>query len=201
MISRAPWTAALATMLALATASCGTGGEPRSSSSESAELDPSALATPSREDANASDVHFLGMMTPHHEQAVTMSDDLLAAEGVSAETRDLARRIRAGQAEEIDVMRQWAEALGEQEAMRFHSTHVANGMLPPEQLDRLGGLDGEQAEETFLRLMREHHEGAMAMTRDAVESAGAESVADLGQHMLDVQTAEVEEMNALLGED
>ena len=52
------------------------------------------------------------MMTPHHQQAVDMSEIILAAQGTSAATADLADRIKVGQEEEIDTMVDWADQWG-----------------------------------------------------------------------------------------
>ena len=46
---------------------------------------------------NDTDVHFLGMMVPHHQQAIDMSDVLLDSDVDDAKVRDLAQRIKDGQ--------------------------------------------------------------------------------------------------------
>lgn len=113
---------------------------------------------------NGTDVHFLAMMTPHHQQAVDMSEIILAKSDVSPQTKDLAERIKVGQQEEIDYMTNLASQWGQSKAMEVHSTHIANGMITPDQLEKLKSLEGEGAEDTFLTLMHSHHEGAVAMT-------------------------------------
>src|SRR5690625_2431991 len=40
-------------------------------------------------EVNEVDLHFVAMMTPHHQQAVDMSEIILTAEGTSAATADL----------------------------------------------------------------------------------------------------------------
>lgn len=150
-------------------------------------------------EVNDVDLHFLAMMTPHHEQAVEMSDIVLAADGVSEATQDLALRIASGQQAEIDVMRTWATDWDQLDLLDVHSMHVANGMLVPEQLAALARLTGADAERRFLEEMRAHHVGAIAMTQDQVANGGFDELRDLAQQMIDVQTAEVVEMDALLG--
>lgn len=149
-------------------------------------------------EVNGVDLHFVGMMTPHHQQAVEMSDIILAAEGTSAATADLAARIKAGQQKEIDTMVGWAEQWNQQELMAHHAPHIANGMLTPEQLDQLKTLRGEEADTRFLQLMHFHHEGAVAMTQDQIENGGYQPLVDLAQQMIDIQTAEMHEMEQLL---
>lgn len=149
-------------------------------------------------EVNAVDLHFLGMMTPHHQQAVDMSDIVLGADGISRETRDLARRIKDGQQREIDQMKDWADEWGQSDMMAHHAPHVANGMLTPDQMDQLRALDGPEKEETFLELMHFHHEGAVEMTQDQIDRGGYAPLRELARQMMDVQTAEMTEMEGML---
>lgn len=149
-------------------------------------------------EVNGVDLHFLAMMTPHHQQAVDMSEIILAAQGTSAATADLADRIKVGQEEEIDTMVDWAEQWNQHDLMEQHSQHIANGMITPEQLDQLKTLEGEEADTLFLQLMHSHHAGAVAMTQDQIDNGGYQPLVDLAQQMIDVQTAEMREMEQLL---
>lgn len=149
-------------------------------------------------EVNGVDLHFLGMMTPHHQQAVDMSGIILAADGTSEATADLAERIKVGQEEEIDTMVDWAEQWGQDDLMAQHAPHIANGMITPEQMEQLKTLEGEDADTLFLQLMHSHHEGAVAMTQDQIDNGGYQPLVDLAQQMLDVQTAEMDEMEQLL---
>lgn len=149
-------------------------------------------------EVNGVDLHFLAMMTPHHQQAVDMSEIILAAQGTSAATADLADRIKVGQEEEIDTMVDWAEQWDQHDLMEQHSQHIANGMITPEQLDQLKTLEGEEADTLFLQLMHSHHAGAVAMTQDQIDNGGYQPLVDLAQQMIDVQTAEMREMEQLL---
>ena len=149
-------------------------------------------------EVNGVDLHFLAMMTPHHQQAVDMSEIILAAQGTSAATADLADRIKVGQEEEIDTMVDWAEQWDQHDLMEHHAQHIANGMITPEQLDQLKTLEGEEADTLFLQLMHSHHAGAIAMTQDQIDNGGYQPLVDLAQQMIDVQTAEMREMEQLL---
>ncbi|GAB3079678.1 DUF305 domain-containing protein [Corynebacterium aquatimens] len=149
-------------------------------------------------EVNGVDLHFIGMMTPHHQQAVEMSEIILAADGTSAATADLADRIKVGQQEEIDTMVGWAEQWNQHDLMAHHAPHIANGMITPEQLDELKTLEGEEADTRFLQLMHFHHAGAVAMTQDQIDNGGYQPLIDLAQQMIDIQTAEMREMEQLL---
>lgn len=149
-------------------------------------------------EVNGVDLHFLAMMTPHHQQAVDMSEIILVAQGTSAATADLADRIKVGQEEEIDTMVDWAEQWDQHDLMENHAQHIANGMITPEQMDQLKTLEGEEADTLFLQLMHSHHAGAVAMTQDQIDNGGYQPLVDLAQQMIDVQTAEMREMEQLL---
>ncbi|MDR7347593.1 DUF305 domain-containing protein [Enteractinococcus fodinae] len=150
------------------------------------------------EEVNGVDLHFVAMMTPHHQQAVDMSEIILAADGTSSATDDLAQRIKVGQQEEIDLMVGWADDWDQHELMAHHAPHIANGMIAPEQMDQLKTLQGDQADTRFLQLMHFHHEGAIAMTQDQIDNGGYQPLVDLAQQMIEIQTAEMREMEDLL---
>jgi hypothetical protein len=63
---------------------------------------------------NDADVTFAQGMIPHHQQAIEMADIALdPATGASAQVRDLATRIKAGQDPEIQLMTGWLAAWGQ----------------------------------------------------------------------------------------
>ncbi|MFP5315825.1 MAG: DUF305 domain-containing protein, partial [Actinomycetes bacterium] len=104
---------ALGVAAVVSLAGCGAGAESQPGSSGSSD------SSTSQESAahNDADVMFAQMMIPHHQQAVEMSDIVLAKEGVSPEVMDLATRIKDAQAPEIQTMTGWLEAWGEPMAM------------------------------------------------------------------------------------
>lgn len=54
---------------------------------------------------NPADSMFAMMMIPHHEQAIEMSDLILAKNGVDQGVLDLAQQIKDAQGPEIELMR------------------------------------------------------------------------------------------------
>lgn len=148
---------------------------------------------------NDTDVHFLGMMVPHHQQAIDMSDVLLDSDVDDAKVRDLAQRIKDGQERENEQMRAWADEWGIDKDMEHHSTHIANGMFHPEQLEQFEALRGDELRTAFLEMMHFHHNHVIKMTQDEVDSGGYEPLREMAKEMIDVQTAEMGEMEELLG--
>ncbi|MHA7135338.1 DUF305 domain-containing protein [Oerskovia turbata] len=183
-----------------ALAGCSTGAAPGDEVAAASQGAPAGV--------NDVDTHFIAMMTPHHEQAVEMSEIILAVDGVTEPTRDLAQRILDGQADEIVTMLDWADSWALDDLMEAHSGHIANGMLAPDQMSALERLADTsagspaavaEAEKTFLELMHSHHEGAIAMTQGQIDGGGHSELVDLAQVMFDVQTAEMAEIDTMLG--
>jgi uncharacterized protein (DUF305 family) len=46
--------------------------------------------------------------------------------------------------------------------------------------------------------MHFHHQGAIAMTHDQIDNGGYQPLVDLAQQMIDIQTAEMHEIEQLL---
>ncbi len=72
-------------------------------------------------------------------------------------------------------------------------------MLTAAQLAGLDRADRKQAPDVFLRLMIEHHRGAIAMSRSLLDGpAGNAYIHGLAKHVINEQTAENDAMAALL---
>jgi uncharacterized protein (DUF305 family) len=136
---------------------------------------------PTSRDANAADVMFAQMMIPHHEQAVVMAD--LAPDRASdSQVLALASEIKQAQAPEIDLMQSWLQTWGvdqmpADEAMQDHGSHGMDGMLTEEQLSELAEVKGTAFDALFATYMIEHHEGAVAMAQDVLNSGQDPAVA------------------------
>ena len=151
------------------------------------------------------DVRFMQDMIPHHQQAVEMSA-LVEARTNNNDIVDIAGRIDASQADEIEFMRGWLTSRGEDtpSAHAHHHTHMSHadmGMATPEQMAELAAANGVAFDELFLTLMVTHHEGAITMVEDLLEQPGSAYDPVLFEFVNDIvndQTAEIERMNDLL---
>ena len=151
------------------------------------------------------DVKFMQDMIPHHNQAVQMAA-LVDDRTNRQELLDVAGRIDASQADEIEFMQQWLRERGEtvpdptaHEAM--HTSHKMAGMASPENMAKLAEVKDTAFDQLFLDLMITHHEGAVTMVEELVEKAGSAYDPVLFDFVNDVtndQSAEIERMNALL---
>ena len=61
---------------------------------------------------NMADMHFAQMMIPHHQQAIEMSDIILAKQGIDPRVVDLAKQIKDAQGPEIETMQGWISQWG-----------------------------------------------------------------------------------------
>ena len=151
--------------------------------------------------ASAADAMFAQMMIPHHEQAVEMST-LAETRASSPEITELAARIKSAQQPEIDQMTAWLEEWGlpvmpGMDAMAEHGGHGMSGMLTEEQLADLEAASGPAFDRLFAEFMIEHHEGAIDMAEDVVDSRDPR-VATLAQAILTTQAEEIAQMEAFL---
>lgn len=192
---------ALGVAAVVSLAGCGAGAESQPGSSGS------SSSSTSQESAahNDADVMFAQMMIPHHQQAVEMSDIVLAKEGISPEVMDLATRIKDAQAPEIETMTGWLEAWGEPKAMdggmEGHSMDGMDsmeGMLSEDQMAELESAEADDASRMFLETMTAHHEGAVAMAEEEIENGENPDAIALAEAIVAAQEAEIEEMQELL---
>ncbi|MEU4692301.1 DUF305 domain-containing protein [Actinoplanes sp. NPDC023714] len=158
---------------------------------------PAAAGTP-----NSADEHFARMMVTHHEQAVRMSRALLAKGGAPERIRLIAEFIEHDQQREMDQIDGWLTAWGRPPASAPAASApdaAEHSMLTAAQLADLDRADAAAAPGVFLRLMIEHHRGAIAMSRSVLELPdGNAYIRDLAKHVVNEQTAENDAMTALL---
>ena len=185
--------AALILSASLALAGCSSGTSDDSSSGHHGEATAQSTA------ANDADVMFATMMIPHHEQAIEMSDVLLAKEGVEPRVTALARRIKAAQGPEIEQLRTWLERWGADPADGAGHGSM-DGMMSHEDMAALESARGEQAGRLFLEQMIEHHEGAIEMARTEAADGRDEDARELARSIVATQDAEIAQMRALLGD-
>jgi uncharacterized protein (DUF305 family) len=214
--------AALALTSALALTACGPGAEDNGAGSESTPATssaaatstttdtaaPSATATGSAEEISAehndADVMFAQMMLPHHEQAVEMSEMLLAKDDVPAEVADFAQRVIEAQGPEIERMNAmltaWdAEPMGDMGGMEGMDHGGMSGMMSEEDMAALEEAQGTEAARLYLDQMTAHHEGAVDMAQDQVDNGQNPQAVALAEQVITAQEAEIAEMEQMLG--
>ena len=146
------------------------------------------------------DVDFLQGMIVHHQQAIVMSQ--LATKRTNNKTIiDLANRIDSSQEDEIDFMRSWLESRDEKPNKEHAHHHMKMvGMASPEELQQLRDSDSTEFDKLFLKLMINHHDGALEMVKDLKQYPGTAYDSILNEFISELvndQGVEIERMNGI----
>jgi uncharacterized protein (DUF305 family) len=154
---------------------------------------------------NSAEAGFARDMMVHHAQAVEMAE-IVRDRTENPLIRSLATDIALTQQAQIGQMQGWLDVwglspTGTEKPMAWMG-HPMDGPMPGmasrEEIDRLGTLPPEKADELFLRLMIPHHEAAIPMAR-AIEERSDEPEVDLfAEKVMATQRAEVKNMQQML---
>ncbi len=160
----------------------------------------SASGSASAADHNQADVMFSMMMVPHHAQAVEMAD-LVPERTENAELRALATQIKDAQQPEIDRMTGWLTGWGmtPMTHMSEHMGHMGmDGMISEEEMTELEGLTGAKFDTMWLEMMIRHHEGAIEMAQQVLDTGSHQPTKELAEAIISGQQAEIDRMRTML---
>ncbi|WP_346923831.1 DUF305 domain-containing protein [Rothia sp. (in: high G+C Gram-positive bacteria)] len=171
-------------------------------------------------DHNDADIMFAQMMIPHHQQAVEMSEMLLAKEGIPAQVVEFAQGVIDAQGPEIDRMNAMLEAWdqqpvtdsggmgtmdemggmdhGEMGGMDHGEMGGMSGMMSQEDMTALEEAQGTEAARLYLEQMTAHHEGAVDMAREEVADGQNPHAITLAEQVINDQEAEIAQMQQML---
>jgi uncharacterized protein (DUF305 family) len=201
--------AMIAGLLSARAIACQTPTDGSGSGNQGATQRGAAQAAPAVQPPTAADLHFMTGMISHHAQAVVMAG-WAPSHGASPSMLALCDRIAVSQTDEIKYIQTWLadrhQAVPQPDP---HGLTMAGmdrpmlmpGMLSPEQMATLDQARGAAFDRLFLQDMILHHQGAIAMTQDLMNSYGAAQDPLLFQFATDVtanQTAEIERMTRML---
>lgn len=190
-------TLVLAAVLALGLAACG--------SNDPSTVEPAAAAASGEVSAshNDADIAFITDMTPHHIGALAMAE-LAPTRAQNDDVKALAARIVAAQDPELDRMQQlakaWGVTLDRTEGMGgMHGGGTAMGGMSMSDTDALKPLSGAAFDKAFLTAMIGHHQGALPMAQADLDKGENPQAKELATSIIAAQTAEIAEMQDLLG--
>jgi uncharacterized protein (DUF305 family) len=154
---------------------------------------------------HSAEAGFARDMMVHHAQAVEMAS-IIEGKTNEPEVRSLAADIALTQQAQIGQMQGWLDVwnlsptgTGEPMAWMGHPTDgPMPGMATPEEIERLGELPPDRADELFLRLMIPHHEAAIPMAQAAMERSDDPVVDAFAEKVVASQRAEVKNMQQML---
>ena len=222
---------ALALASALTLTACGTGAQDENAGAEASATATSSApaatpaatdtATPSATESatssatgsaeevsaehNDADVMFAQMMIPHHQQAVEMSEMLLAKDEIPAEVAEFAQKVIDAQGPEIERMNAMLTAWGEDPVdmgdmgdMEGMDHGGMSGMMSEEDMTALDQAQGTEAARLYLEQMTAHHKGAVDMAKDEAKDGQNPQAVQLAEQVIADQEAEITEMQQML---
>lgn len=165
---------------------------------------------------NGEDVMFAQRMIAHHQQALQMSDIILAKQGIDARVIDLANRIEAAQGPEIQQMQTWLTQWGQPTTMPSTTAPATtmpgmpghsgmpgmsgtDGMMSEQDMQALQNAQGIDASKLFLTQMIQHHQGAIAMAQNEIKSGQSSPALALAHSIVTNQQQEINSMQTILG--
>lgn len=176
---------------------------------DDASSEPSAVQTASNGDVfNGADVQFATDMIPHHAQAIEMVT-LTDGRPLDPEVEEIANTIRNAQAPEVETMVDWLTAW-DQEVPETSLDHANSGhdmggssempgMMSEDEMDALEKASDEEFQAMWLEMMLEHHAGAIEMAKAEQQDGKFADAIALAESIETGQTAEIDQMEGLLG--
>lgn len=152
------------------------------------------------------DVGFLRDMIAHHQQALRLANtELVRGSSPAAET--FAREVLRSQSYEVGLMTQklhdWGYSqAGDGTAMKWMGAPVPVQEMPGLATEaEVGALErsaGTAVDALFIRLMQDHHRGAVHMASYAADNAKTDFVRELAAGMARAQRIEIAELEGTL---
>lgn len=175
------------------------------SATESATSSATGSAEEVSAEHNDADVMFAQMMIPHHQQAVEMSEMLLAKDDVPAEVAAFAQKVIDAQGPEIERMNAMLTAWGQDpvdtdgmDGMEGMDHGGMSGMMSEEDMTALDQAQGTEAARLYLEQMTAHHKGAVDMAKDEAKDGQNPQAVQLAEQVIADQEAEITEMQQML---
>jgi len=162
--------------------------------------------------ASTADVSFAQLMIPHHQQAVQMADMAITSAS-SPDVQKLAEQIKGAQGPEISTMQSWLTAWRADDHMEGMDPSApvngdmggmdmggmsAYGMMTQEDMEKLSNATGTDFDRMWLQMMIAHHQGAVTMAQQVLDTTTNPEVQKLAQAVVDGQTQEIDAMQKLL---
>ncbi|MFJ4470722.1 DUF305 domain-containing protein [Streptomyces sp. NPDC089424] len=162
--------------------------------------------------ADSADAGFARDMAVHHQQAVEMSY-IVRDRTEDEEVRRLAYDIAQTQANQRGMLLGWLDLwelpkvspepmdwMGMGGMASGEDGALMPGMATRTEMERLGRLDGRQAEVFYLQLMTDHHKGGIHMAEGCVDKCSVDVEKRLAQGMVEGQQSEIGLMADMLRE-
>lgn len=132
------------------------------------------------------DAQFIDSMIEHHTGAITMAQDALK-NAERQEIKDMAQNIIRDQQKEVDQLKAWRQ--------QWYPDLAPTGGMGMSMGDMTVAGDPNQSyDQRFITAMLAHHNGAIAMAKEALNKAERQEIKDLAQNIVTAQEAEVKQL-------
>ena len=140
------------------------------------------------------DLQFLDTMTHHHQGAIDMAKMALM-KSQNAELKTFAQKIIDDQNKEIAQMKNWREKwfAGKPSAMNAEIPGMMDSMRGM-NMKKMEAPGGKLLDLRFLGMMTQHHQGAITMSREALDKAEHAEIKTLASQIIKAQEAEIKQM-------
>jgi uncharacterized protein (DUF305 family) len=140
------------------------------------------------------DLQFLDTMTEHHQAALQMANPIVAKTD-NAELKAFAEKIVADQNREIEQMKNWREQwfAGKSPAMNAEMPGMMDSMKGM-NMKKMEAPGGKILDMRFLDMMTVHHQGAITMSKEALNKAEHPEIKTLAKQIIKAQEAEIKQM-------
>lgn len=160
-----------------------------------------ASAPPLPGNFDDTDVMFLQMLIPHHEQGIELAR-LARTRARSAEVREFAAAVVATQTDEVEDMRSWLRAWNQPvEAdpdAHAHAGHGGMRLTDPDVVASLADTPAVAFDRTFLNLFTGHQHGAVELARLETRGGKDPLATGLASRIVESRTAQVRQLARLL---
>jgi uncharacterized protein (DUF305 family) len=128
-------------------------------------------------------------MIEHHEGAVEMAEIALER-AERGELREMAQEIIDAQETEIHQMQDWMDEWHNGGDGDHGISHEEMGM----DMDMDEFREAEPFDQAFIEAMIDHHQGAIDMSQEVLESTDRDELREMAEEIIEVQKAEIEQM-------
>lgn len=139
------------------------------------------------------DIQFLDTMAEHHREGIGMFE-MAVDKAQDRGVRDKAQQMIDAQQKEIPELKSLRDDI-ESEAPQ--AVNMALPGMKPMDVSKLESSTGKDFDRRFIDMTIEHHEGAVTMSRDALEHAKISEVKDRARTMVDKQNKEIAELKQM----
>jgi uncharacterized protein (DUF305 family) len=150
----------------------------------------SAQITP----AQPYDLQFIDTMIAHHKTALEMSS--LVKQKGGAAVKKAAEKMSSDQQRDVEKLQNWRNQW-HPGAPDAHNMELPGASSMNMDMSHMQSMSGHQFDDMFVDMMIPHHQGAIAMSQDALQRAEHVELKQFAQEVIDKQQKEIAELRRM----